>query len=413
MRFGLDAYTVLVLVLSTNAFLTLIVGADDSPQATQGSPVMRVAWAIVYAITFARAVKQREMVGALLRANKPLVFLIVMTLASVLWSIDPGLTIHAAVILLFTTLFAIDLSIRYTLVRQMQLLCMALTLVVALSVFVELFLPGFVPGRASEETAWHGVFGAKNEFGRVVTLGVGAWLALPHRRRWSNPLVITIGVLLGVLARSAGAVGYLAMIVVFFLWLPVLKWKPKLRQVTIAASAIVVLLGASFVALNLNKVTAMIGRDPHFTGRTVLWEMSVADMQERPLLGYGYEAFWNKTSQPARIIREEANWEAPHSHNGYIDLTLGLGFIGLGLYAVIFWTITQRSYLFFMRGQEGYRKWPLIYLAFTGFYQLTESSIVAGDTIGWILYCCLAFSLPQIKEEWSYARPVPRQEFAR
>ena len=99
-----------------------------------------------------------------------------------------------------------------------------------------------------------------------------------------------------------------------------------------------------FVAQNFAKVTALIGKDPTMSRRTELWKMSLADIQENPLLGYGYGAFWDTTSRPARLIREEVWKEAPHSHNGYIELALGLGLVGLGAYSLVFVTMAQRSY---------------------------------------------------------------------
>jgi exopolysaccharide production protein ExoQ len=282
-------------------------------------------------------------------------------------------------------------------------------------VLVELLLPGLVPGVEYEGAAWHGAFGTKNEFGRVVTVAVASFLALPNQRRWAKPLALAIGVLLGLLARSAGATGYLVGIALLLLWLPVLKWKPKQRKVAIAASAVIVCLMATAISLNWTTATALVGREPHLSGRTVLWKMSVANIQERPLLGHGYAAFWTRGSRPARLIREESGWlDAPHSHNGYIEIALGLGLLGLAAYGVGLTTNARRAYAFWMSGEESYRKWPLAYLVLVSLYQLTESSIVSGDYILWILYGWLAFSLPHLQEQRRMvSEAIPRQEFAK
>ena len=275
--------------------------------------------------------------------------------------------------------------------------------------------PGTVPGAEYEGAAWHGAFGTKNEFGRVVTIGVAAFLALPKQRRWAKAVAFAGGVLLGLLARSAGATGYLVGIALLFLWLPVLKWKPKQRKVAMVASAVTLCLMAIAVSLNWSKATLSVGREPHLSGRTLLWRMSLASIQERPMLGYGYAAFWTRESRPARLIREESGWDtAPHSHNGYIEIALGLGVVGLVAYAASLTSIARRGYVFWMSGEESYRKWPLAYLVLVSLYQLTESSIVSGDYLLWILYGCLAFSLPQLQRQRRMVlEAIPRQEFAR
>ena len=209
-KFLQDAATVFVLVLSTEAFISFLVGGTDLSDYSQGSPVMKLAWGLVYAITCVRITKHWRLFVEQIRANKPLVLLVLLTFLSVLWSVEPSVTLRASVILIFSTAFAIDLTIRYSLVRQIELLCVALALVVGLSVVVELFLPaGFVPVTGGEfgEPSWHGVFGTKNEFGRMVALSVVAYLSLPRRPIWTKALVVVIGAVLGFLAKSCGCLG--------------------------------------------------------------------------------------------------------------------------------------------------------------------------------------------------------------
>jgi exopolysaccharide production protein ExoQ len=408
----LDSYTVCVLILSTDAFLTLLIGGNNPSDVTRGSPVMRMAWAVVYAITLVRVLGRLDRIAVIVRANKMLCALLGVAAVSVLWSIDPGVTLHGAVTLVFTTLFAIDMSMHYTITRQIRLVRIALLLVVGVSVLVEMTMPGMVPGSEFEGSAWHGVFGTKNVFGRIIALAVASCL-MPPLRKWSRVAMAAIGVVLGVLARSVGTVGYIVAIVWLFGGWSILKWSPKARRVALVGGIVIAVVVTCFTAENFGAVTAMIGRDPHLTGRTTLWELSLADIGQRPVLGYGYRAFWTETSRPARLIREESHWEdAPHSHNGYIDLTLGLGLVGLGVYAGVFGIVARRAYIFFMSSNEGYEKWPLTFLSLVFLYQLTESSIVTGDTIFWILFCSLAFSLPCGKRESTPDQVIAFQEAA-
>ena len=407
-----DVYTVCVLALSTSAFFPVLVSGNDPTDVAKGARPMQAAWALVFAITVVRLIRRRNQLMPLIRANKPLVSLVLLPFLSVLWSIDRSATLHAAVILALSALFGIDLSIRYTFVRQIRLICIALTLLIGVSVFLELFLPGFVPGSPNQGSAWHGVFGNKNQLARIADLGVAAYLAMPRQPKWAKGFSIASGALVGVLAQSPSAVGYLLIIVGLFIWLSVLKWRPKQRKIAIVASTFAVLLMLCFVAQNFARVTALIGKDPTMSRRTELWKMSLADIQERPLLGYGYGAFWDTTSWPARLIREEVWKEAPHSHNGYIELGLALGLAGLGTYSLVLVTMAQRSYSFYMNGQRSGGKWPLIYLAIVSIYQLTESGVVSGDSIDWILFCCLAFSLPQVSHDSVALRSMARREFA-
>jgi hypothetical protein len=53
----------------------------------------------------------------------------------------------------------------------------------------------------------------------------------------------------------------------------------------------------------------------------------------------------------------------------------------------------KRAYVLFMTGNEYYRRWPLMYLFLATAYGMTEAGTVGGNSIAWILFCSLAFSL--------------------
>jgi O-antigen ligase len=224
----------------------------------------------------------------------------------------------------------------------------------------------------------------------MADLGVIAYLALPGRAKWTKALVVAVGIIIGLLAQSAGALGYLIAIVVLYMWSSTLTWRPTQRKVAIVASATLAVAIIFVASQNIASETAMIGKDSTLTGRTDLWKLSLRAVEERPLWGYGYGAFWGKNSPRARPIREEVNWGAPHAHDGYIDLALELGFVGILIYAIMMFTMMKRAYRAYVQTGNSVTQWPLLYLVFISLYQLTESSIITGDYILWILLCSLA-----------------------
>ena len=80
--------------------------------------------------------------------------------------------------------------------------------------------------------------------------------------------------------------------------------------------------------VDINAIVAqMVGRDPTLTGRTEIWK-NLLSMHTDPLLGTGYESFW---------LGERLDWvwqrcgDITEAHNGYLDIYLNLGLIGLSL----------------------------------------------------------------------------------
>lgn len=78
--------------------------------------------------------------------------------------------------------------------------------------------------------------------------------------------------------------------------------------------------------LSLIDISSLAGREEHLTGRADVWRAVIPHAMNRPFLGHGLDGFWTTSS------REE--FDITGAHNGFLDIILSLGFIGLGLYAI-------------------------------------------------------------------------------
>ena len=148
---------------------------------------------------------------------------------------------------------------------------------------------------------------------------------------------------------------------------------------------------------NLDSMAGLLGRDSTLTGRTNIWAMALENIAERPVLGYGYNAFWN-VAPGAERINTILHWKVPHAHNGFIDLTLQLGIVGLVLYIGIYFVAIRRALNLANETQEQEAIWPLTFVTFTLLYQVTESTILAGNTIIWMVFVSAICSVTQASE---------------
>lgn len=85
---------------------------------------------------------------------------------------------------------------------------------------------------------------------------------------------------------------------------------------------------------NLTHILTM-GRtgSSDLTGRVPLWELLLEDVSARPILGYGYLAYWD--AERVEALSEELAWEIPNAHNSYLDIALDAGLIGLLLFVTM------------------------------------------------------------------------------
>jgi exopolysaccharide production protein ExoQ len=95
---------------------------------------------------------------------------------------------------------------------------------------------------------------------------------------------------------------------------------------------IVALLSSTLYALffqSSGDLIQSLGRNATLTGRTDIWKL-VLSMPSNPALGVGYESFW-LGARLDRIWDEIQGLRLNESHNGYIEVVITLGWIGVGL----------------------------------------------------------------------------------
>ncbi len=106
--------------------------------------------------------------------------------------------------------------------------------------------------------------------------------------------------------------------------------------------ALIVLLLVQLAAIlllvltySLGPLLEALGKDATLTGRVPLWAEVDRAIAAHPVIGYGYQAFWTDGNGLAWNIRDTIAWSAPHAHNGYREMMLGLGVVGFVLCSIV------------------------------------------------------------------------------
>jgi O-antigen ligase len=149
-----------------------------------------------------------------------------------------------------------------------------------------------------------------------------------------------------------------------------------------------VVLGSAALLLvaNSEAVLSALGKEPTLTGRTQLWEAVWSSIRERPWLGYGYGVFWSGWEGASGAVIEAVGWETPHAHNGVLDLWLSLGFLGVATFVTGFVAAVGRALAAAQARDSDDSIWPLLFLSFMLFYNMTESTILREHSLYWVLY---------------------------
>jgi O-antigen ligase len=185
------------------------------------------------------------------------------------------------------------------------------------------------------------------------------------------------------MAGSASAVAVLGCLTILAAVFRLLRWRLDIVVPALLLVMLVVMGAIGWVTANSNALLQLMGRDNTLTGRTDLWTLALEEIAHRPWLGYGYSAFWiYKLDYVASLF----DWGVPHAHNGFLELALNIGVIGVAIFTIGF----IRSFARALRGlridTSAAGLWPILFLSFVLLYNLTESTVLGHNSLYWALY---------------------------
>lgn len=378
----------LALFLNTGALfpLLLMVSSGDLGDAERAK--LRLLQLPVMAITFVLLARNTGPFMILLRRSLPLVVLIGLAVLSTLWSIEPNITVRRVVGLIISGCLAGVLAIRFSPRQLLILFAGVVGFTLWLSLAAAVVAPGaaFMPGGEG----FRGVYTHKNVLGWAACLGTILAIGLivdGHsrlRRRGIRLLVISLTALI----LSGSGTGLISAVVglVLFGFYGALRRTQGLSRIILILVALetiaLLLLGAGFLLVPLLEA---LGKDATLTGRIPLWVMVDERISVKFWLGYGYQAFWTPGTYGAELIYSALQWTPPHAHNGYRDIMLSFGAVGMVAFlAMIVRAIRQGAALHCNDSKEDWI-WMNVMVCVILLMNLTESNLLAQNDIQWLL----------------------------
>jgi O-antigen ligase len=391
---GLEkAYTVAVLLYFTGAFFrTFHEVRDPTAGASTGNFAANLIWACIYLSSAWLVTTRCSLSRAFLHRLWPLFLLYSVVLLSVIWSDAPKVSFLRLGALVGSTLFGLYFGTRYPLKMQLVLLGWTFGMAAVLSVIFSLLFPDYSIGTGPFEGMWLGIYEHKNALGMNMAIGFTVFLVLSHcypARRWRFRALALASVIVILFADSATSlVECIVMSWVFLLVKTLQPWTKvtRLRAWFVAGSGLL-LCASPF--LFYEKIVAALGRDVELTGRLVVWGLVWDNITQRPLLGYGYFAFWRGVDGPLGYLISIADG----SGNGLLDLLSELGLLGLVAFLIVYVVFVRRSFIALREWRIPEAIWPLFFLAWLPVVDITEDAILRPNQVPWVLFIAVATAL--------------------
>lgn len=329
----------------------------------------------------------------------------VLAIVSVCWSTAPKYTLGGSFCLLMLTLTGMYIGTALRPEEQMQLVMLAGTVAAALSLLLVLIFPGEGLDSSAHVGALTGIFTQKNSCGFFMALFSTPAFFIRRSVPISRLLVWSYGglcLLLVVLSQSRAAWNDVLLIGLLAMGLRILRsfhWKDRLA-VGLLGAMIAVVVGYVVVA-NADAILAIVGKDPSLSGRTLIWQAAIEAISKRPLLGYGYAAFFSSLSAGAGSFVPTTHFVVNHTHDGFLMVWINLGLAGLALFSASVLNAMKNAWSSWR--QNPYTDWYICLIVVTLVENIAEVSIVTSNDLSWLLFVIACSGLQNA------ARPDPLQ----
>jgi O-antigen ligase len=251
-------------------------------------------------------------------------------IASVLWSVDPGMTSVRMVAIIMVAVAALGLALRFSGLALAELLAVAALVCAGLS--LGLYAIGDPLTEAWDVPGVRGAFAHKNTFGQILALGFvcGVGLSLAGRTRLLGLATIGMCAVGLALAQSATAIAcvFVGSGLIFLFTMVATPGWPRVLKAAVLVGGAILAIGA---LISFDAVLNALGRDATLTGRSDIWAFTLDHVRDSPWIGHGFRAFWTAPQNEGVIAASFWN-KYDQSHNGYLQVLLDLGGIGLALF---------------------------------------------------------------------------------
>lgn len=392
------------LIASASRPLTLwlnpyLAQADTSDfDFSQGNSTERMFLSLLLCAGLMILYRRRKRFAFNFRDNLPLAILYFYAFISIAWSDYQGPSLKRWIRAVGDVIMVIIILTEDNKVEAIErILRRCAILLVPLSfLFVRFYSYYGITYTRDGQRMWTGVTTNKNTLGMLCAF-MGIFLvwrilrALPHIRKASIYVdLVVLGLALYLLRGSQSATSQVVFIMgTLILVLSAIARgnSTKLARIIISILLLLAIVQGILWAFFDSSIDSIIfsttERDTSFTGRTILWEELFQIGSKNFMFGSGFGSFW-LGGMPERVERL-VGFRVIQAHNGYIEVFLQLGIVGVISLFVLIANALKTNFKF-TESNSGLASLHLAFLSMIIFHNYTEATLAAGTSLLWFLF---------------------------
>ncbi len=380
---------------------------DTPDKYLDGSPLDAAIFGFLMVASLAILAARHKQLSALVRGNGLLLLFLAYCLVSTQWSdfafvaFKRWTKIVGDVMMVF-----IVLSDHEPMMAMRRVLSRAGFLLIPASILFIKYYPGI--GRSYNVWNWEPMYGGvtttKNLLGMIcLVYGLGSlWCFLTaykqQKSQQRSRQLLAHGVFLFMvvwLLHMSNSMTSISCFVIAGGLMTVAELNHVARRPATVHLLFMTAVGITFSTLFLgigSGALQSMGRDATLTGRTDIWRL-VLSVAGNPFVGTGFESFW--LGSRLETIWKDYGLHIQEAHNGYLEVYLNLGWIGVILLVGMILTGYQRV-IRALRGSEELSYINLAFIVSSVLYNFTEAGFRAMSPT-WTAFLLAMCAVPRIK----------------
>jgi exopolysaccharide production protein ExoQ len=369
----------------------------------EGNPTERAFFILLIAVGLAIVLKRGHRISLPFKENSALYLFVLFMILSAAWAPFPDIVLKrwlrsvGDIIMAMVILTEDDQGEAVEHILRRCAICLLPLSIVFIRFFGNMGIGYSIGG----ERMWTGVTTNKNELGFLCAY-LGVFLVWRIVKAWPRILYIDGFLLLQALyllrgSRSAtSAVVFMLGVIILIFFMRLKGDSKKIKKWAIAALLVLLLFQGLATTIFENSLSSLFfslaGRNSTFTGRTPLWQTLIEIGSKKPILGTGFGNFWVVN---LKVIWSKFAFHPVQGHNGYLDVFLDLGIVGLALLLLLIYRTYKRCL------EEYARRWQYATLMFVMFimvlfHNFTEATIAKPTNLLWAIFLFSAISVKML-----------------
>lgn len=364
------------------------VKSNDVFDITMSNPVNQVYYSFIFILSVIAIIPHYKSFFYWLNREKFILFFLIWAGVTVLIAINPFVAFKRYFQYITTSLVFISFFLNFS---NEKLLLNILKYLFSTYLVITLIICVLIPDAKDPAfNTWRGLHATKNNLGQHAAIII-IFFTFQYVSSFSrlNKLYNIFFVLLSIiLLIGSVSMTNIVLINVFAIFFFLLSSKKILNIIGIGYNFVISLIVVYSIIIGVTLILYpeifniffdITGKDPTLTGRTDIWLLLLSQNTNNLITGVGFQSFWIPEKLSKLTLFQY--WLPNQSHNGYLDIILEIGIVGLILFLLVIYS--------FMKNAKTNNNYIWISIVFyTLLLNLSESTLIRPHHFTNVMFYC-------------------------